>query len=48
MDSGNIKSSDSHRLFFNIPDKIDLRRKDKHVALSNVSINYTQKNVKNS
>ena len=48
MNSGNINLSDSHRLLLNIPDKIDSRKKDKHVALSNVSINYTWKNVKNS
>ena len=35
-----------HRLLLNLTDKIDLRRKDKYVALSNLSIYYTWKNIK--
>ena len=35
--SKNSKTSDSH----NLADKIDLRRKDKHIALSNLTISYT-------
>ena len=48
MNSENSKTSDSHRLLPNLPDKINLRRSDKHVALSNVRIYYTGKNVKKS
>ena len=48
MKSKNSKTSDPHRLLLNLTDKIDLRRKDKYIALSNLSIYYTWKNIKNS
>ena len=48
MNSKNSKTSDPHRLLLNLTDKIDLRRKDKYIALSNLSIYYTWKNIKNS
>ena len=48
MNSENSKTSDPHRLLLNLTDKIDLRRKDKYIALSNLSIYYTQKNIKMS
>ena len=48
MNSENDKISDSHRLLLNLTDKIDLRRKDKCIALSNLSIYYTWKNIKKS
>ena len=38
MNSENNKTSDSHRLFLNLSDKINLKRSDKFVALSNLSI----------
>ena len=38
MKSENSKTSDFHRLFINLSDKIDLKRSDKCVALSNLSI----------
>ena len=38
MSLGNCKASDSHRLFLNLSDKINLKRNDKYVALSNLSI----------
>ena len=41
MNSKNSRTSDPHRLLFNLTDKIDLRRKDKYIALSNLSICYT-------
>ena len=46
MNSENRKTSDPHALLLNLPDKIDLKRSDKYVALSNLSIYYTWKNVK--
>ena len=46
MNSENIKISDPHRILLNLSDKIDLRRKDKYVVLSNLSIYYTWKNIK--
>ena len=48
MNSGNSKASDSHRLLHNVSDKINLKRKEKYVTLSNLSIYYTQKNIKKS
>ena len=41
MNSENSKTSDSHRLLLNLSDKINLKRSDKYVALSNLSIYYT-------
>ena len=46
MNSENSKTSDSHRLLLNLSDKTDLKRSDKYVALSNISIFYTWKNIK--
>ena len=43
MNSVNSKTSDPHWLLFHISDKINLKRSDKHVALSNLSIYYTWK-----
>ena len=48
MNSKNSKTSDPHRLLDNLTDKIDVKRKDKYIALSNLSIYFTWKNVKKS
>ena len=48
MNSGNSKTYESHRLLLNLKDKIHLKRKDKYIALSNLSIYYTWKNIKKS
>ena len=48
MNSENSKTSDPHRLLFNLTDKINLKRIDKYVALSNLSIYYTWINIKKS
>ena len=45
MNSKNSKISDPHRLLLNLTDKIDLRRKEKYIALSNLSIYYTWKKI---
>ena len=37
------KTSDPHRLLLNLSDKINLKRSDKYVALSYLSIYYTRK-----
>ena len=39
--SGNSKIFDPHRLLLNPSDKINLKRRDKYVALSNLIIYYT-------
>ena len=36
MNSGNSKTYDPHRLLLNLSDKINLKRNNKHVALSNL------------
>ena len=41
MNPENSKKSDPHRLLLNLSDKIDLKRSNKYVALSNFSIYYT-------
>ena len=46
INSGNSKTSDPHRLLLNLSDKINLKKSDKYVALSNLSIYYTWKNIK--
>ena len=48
MNSENIKTSDTHRLLLNLWDKINLKRNDKYVDLSNLSIYNTWENVKKS
>ena len=44
----NSKTSGAHRLLLNLTDKINLKRIDKYVALSNLSIYNTWKNIKKS
>ena len=46
MNSKNSKTSDPDRLLLNLTDKMDLKRKDKYISLSNLSIYYTLKNIK--
>ena len=49
MNYKNSKASDLSKvkhLLLNLTDKIDVRRKDKYIPLSNLSIYYTWKNIK--
>ena len=46
MNYKNSKTSDPHRILLNLKDKINLKRSDKYVALSNLSMYYTWKNIK--
>ena len=48
INSENSKTSKSHVLILKLVDKLDLRRGEKSVALSNLSIYYTWKNIKGS
>ena len=48
MNSENCKTSEYHVLVLKLTDKLDLRRGKKTVALSNLTIYYTWKNVKSS
>ena len=46
MNSESSKTSDPHRLLLNLSDKTNLKRSDKYIALSNLSIYCTWKNIK--
>ena len=46
MNCENRKTSDSNRLLLNLSNKINLKRSDKYLALSNLRICYTWKNIK--
>ena len=46
MNPKNSKTSDPHRLLLNVTDKINLKRSNKYVALSNLGMHYTRKYVK--
>ena len=42
----NSKTSDPHRLLLSLLDKTNLKRSDKYVTLSNLSIYYLRKKIK--
>ena len=46
MNSENSKTSEPHVLILKLTDKLDLRRGEKNITLSNLSIYYTWKNKK--
>ena len=46
--SGNSKASDPHRLLLSLFDKINIKRKYKYVALSNLNMYYRRKDIRNS
>ena len=46
--SKNSKTSDPHTLLLNLTDKVNLKRSDNYVPLSNLSVYYTWKNIKKS
>ena len=48
MNSENSKTSEPHILKLKFTDKLDLRIGEKIIALSNLSIYYTWKNIKSS
>ena len=48
MNSKNSKTPEPHVLVFKLTNKLDLRIGEKIVALSNLSIYYTWKNIKSS
>ena len=41
MNSKNSKTSDPYKLLLNLSDKLELKRNDKYVVLSNLGIYYT-------
>ena len=46
MNSENSATSDLYRLLLNLLDKINLKRSNKYLALSNLRIYYAWKNIK--
>ena len=48
MNSENSTTSEYHVLVLKLTNKLDLRRVQKSIALSNLSIYYTWKNIKSS
>ena len=48
MNSKNRKFSNRHKLLISLSDKMSLKSSNKYVALSNLAIYYTWKNVKKS
>ena len=47
MNSGNSKTTKPHKLLPNLLDKVNLKRGDKYVPLSNLSLSCTWANKKN-
>ena len=43
MNTENSKTNEPHKFVLNLSQKLDLRSSDKHVALQNISIYYTQR-----
>ena len=48
MSSENNENPDPHRLVLNLADEKDLKRSNKYISLSNLSIYYTWKNINKS
>ena len=48
MNFKNSKTSEAHVLILNLTDKLELRRGEKSIALSNISIYNMRKNIKSS
>ena len=46
MNTKNSKTNEPHRFKYNLIDKLDFKNPNKNMALANLSINYTWKNVK--
>ena len=46
MNSENSKTPDPDKLLLNLSDKIHLKRSDKYVVWSNLSVYYTGENIK--
>ena len=48
MNSKNSETSGPHKLLLNLTGKINLKKSDKYIALSNFSVYYTWKNIRKS
>ena len=48
MNSKNSKTNESYKFKYDLIDKLDLKNRNKNIALANLSIYYTWKNVKST
>ena len=48
MNTENSKTSDSKKVFYEFTDKLNLKNPNKNIALDNLSIYYTWKNIKSA
>ena len=46
MTTGNRKTNEPHKFVLNMPQRLDLKSSNKHVALQNLPIYYTWKNIR--
>ena len=46
MNTESSKTNEQHKFVLNLPQRLDLKSSNKHVALQNVSISYTWKNIR--
>ena len=46
MNTGKIKTNEPHKFFLNLSQRLNLRSSYKHVALQNIPIYYTWKNIR--
>ena len=46
MNTENSKTNEPHKFVLNLSQRLDLRSSDNHIALQNLSIYYTWKNVR--
>ena len=46
MNTENSKTNEPHKFVLNLPQRLDLKSSNKHVALQNLSIHYTWKNTR--
>ena len=46
MNTENSKTNEPHKFVLNLPQRLDLKSSNKHVALQNLSIHYTRKNTR--
>ena len=46
MNTKNSKRNEPQEFVLNLPQRLDLRISDKHVALQNLSVHYTRKNIR--
>ena len=45
MNTKNSKTNEQHKFVLNLPQRLDLKSKDKYIALQNLYIYYTWKNI---